>query len=263
MRLLAAASVALLVASCGASDSERIVVAAGTTIVDGGLVDRLVDDYLATGADVEISVVGAPTAEALELGARGSADLLITHQPQLEEAFLREHPDADVEPVFASEFLLVGPPAQQLVEAGTDIVEAVAAIAGAEATFVSRSDGSGTFAKERELWGLAGLEPTEDWYIETGQGMGFTLQIADQRGGFTIAEEGAFLASTPALSLEVVPTGAVPGLLDNPYRSIVVEPGVNRASTALQQWLVSPAGRSALERANADLFGRVVYRGSR
>lgn len=261
MRALAAVVMVLLVSSCTSSGSDRIVVAAGTSIVDAGLVDRLVDDYLETGTDVEIAVVGASTAEVLELGGRGSADLLITHQPELEEAFLAEHPGAIAEVTFASEFLLVGPPSQQVVVSGTEIVAAFGDIAEAENTFVSRSDGSGTFAKEQELWALAGIEPeAADWYVETGQGMGFTLQITDQRGGYTLAEEGAFLASTTTLSLEPVPMNAAPGLLDNPYRSIVVEPQANQSAAALQRWLGSPDGRSALERANRELFGRVVYR---
>lgn len=253
--------VVLLVSACTSSGSDRVVVAAGTTIVDAGLVDRLVDAYLESGVDVEIAVVGASTAEVLELGAGGSADLLITHQPKLEEAFLAEHPSAADEPVFTSEFLLVGPPSQQVVAADGDVVAAFADIAEAETTFVSRSDGSGTFAKEQELWTLTGIDPVAaDWYVETGQGMGFTLQITDQRGGFTLAEEGAFLASTTTLSVEPVPTNAVPGLLDNPYRSIVVEPAADEPAVAFQEWLVSADGRSALERANTELFGRVVYR---
>ena len=211
--------------------------------------------------DADVSVVGASTAEILELGANGSADLLITHQPELEEAFLAEHPGAAEVAVFASTFLLVGPTSQQAVATESDIVRSLAAIAEAGETFVSRADGSGTFAKERQLWVLAGLEPIDaEWYVETGQGMGFTLQVTDQRGGFTLAEAGAFLASADVLSLQAVPTTAAPGLLDNPYRSIVVEPEANPAAAALQRWLVAPEGRSALERANRDLFGREVYR---
>lgn len=261
MRLFGAVIVVMLVSSCAASGPDRIVVAAGTTIVDAGLVDRLVDDYLDGGPDVDISVVGASTAEVLELGARGSADLLITHQADLEEAFLAEYPRAVADPVFTSTFLLVGPPAQQVVTVGNDVFDALGDIARAEATFVSRADGSGTFAKEQELWSLAAVEPAgSDWYVETGQGMGFTLQVADQRGGFTLTEEGAFLTSRATLSLESIPMDVPPGLLDNPYRSIVVDPQATPAATALSRWLVSPEGRAALERANAELYGTMVYR---
>lgn len=264
MRLLAALMLVLLVSSsCTSESRDRIVVAAGTSIVDAGLVDRLVDDYLEDGPDVDISVVGASTAQVLELGARGSADLLITHQFELEEAFLAEYATATAEPVFASRFLLAGPPSQQVISSGSGIVEAFARLADAEAGFVSRADGSGTFAKERELWSLAAVNPRgADWYAETGQGMGFTLQVADQRGAFTLAEEGAFLTSMGTLSLESVATSAEPDLLDNPYRSIVVDPQANPAAAALQDWLVSEDGRAALDRANSELYARVVYRSS-
>jgi tungstate transport system substrate-binding protein len=251
----------MLVSSCAASSPDRIVVAAGTTIVDAGLVDRLVDDYLDGGPDVDISVVGGSTAEVLELGARGSADLLITHQVELEEAFLAEHPRAVRAPVFASTFLLVGPPAQQVVTVDSDVVDALGDIARAEATFITRADGSGTSAKEQQLWSLAVVEPAgSDWYVETGQGMGFTLQVADQRSGITLTEEGAFLTSNATLSLESIPVSAPPGLLDNPYRSIVVDPQATPGAAAFAGWLVSPEGRAALERANAELYGTVVYR---
>ena len=259
MRLRLLLIAALLIGACSSTQPDRIVLAAGTTIVDSGLVDRLVSDYLATTPAAEISVVGGSTAEILQLGANGAADVLITHQPKLEAAFLAEHPEAVTEPLFASGFLLVGPASQDILADGTDIIAAFAQLAAAEASFVSRADGSGTFAKEQQLWSLAAVEPEgAAWRIETGQGMGFTLQVADQRKGFTLTEEGAYLTATATLSLQPVATTSEPGLLDNPYRSIVVE--ANPGAVAFQQWLVSGEGRESLDQANRALYGRVVYR---
>lgn len=245
---------------CSGSDPDRIVVAAGTTVVDSGLVERLVEAYRAAEADESFSVVGVSTAEALSLGASGGADLLITHQEALEEAFLAEHPEAVAVPAFISRFLLAGPSDRPEPVADAGIVDAFAAIARDDLVFVTRRDGSGTHAKEQELWALAGIDPVEEpWYSETGQGMGFTLQVADQRSAYVLTEAGAFRAAAETISLVPVDAGAPPGLLDNPYRAIVVDPDANSAARRFVEWLSSDAGRSALLAANDALFGEVVY----
>lgn len=244
--------------ACSGSDSERVVVAAGTTTVDSGLIEHLIEIYGETAEGPDFSVVGVGSAEALSLGESGGAELLITHQEELEDAFLADHPEAVAAPVFSSRFLLVGP--TDLVFREGSIVDAFTAIATAEAPFVTRRDGSGTYAKEREIWSLAGVDPVgEPWYFETGQGMGFTLQVADQRSAFSLAEEGAFKASSDALS--IVPVGVVGSgsVLDNPYRGIVADPAANRAAVGFLEWLGSPAGRDALHAANLALYGEVVY----
>lgn len=251
--------VAALVAACGGG-AGRLVLAAGTTTVDSGLVPALVAEYLAGAPGPRISIVGLPTRQVLALGEAGEAGLLITHEPDLEEAFLAAHPDALAAPAFSSRFVLVGPPDQTIVVAGTPIDEALRRIAVAGAAFVTRNDGSGTHAKERELWNLAGVEPDgEPWYMATGQGMGFTLQVADQRGAFTLAEEGAFVASADGLDLVVVPVTAPDGLLENPYRIIAVD-GDDPAAVGFVTWLTSAVGRAALRDADLRLFGREVYR---
>lgn len=244
--------------ACSGSDAERVVVAAGTTTVDSGLIEQLIETYRETNADVDFLVVGVGTAEALSLGGSGGADLLITHQAELEEVFLGDHPDAVAVPVFSSRFLLVGPADQAPAEGS--VVEAFAAIAAAETPFVGRRDGSGTDAKEREIWSRTDVDPqAEAWYVETGQGMGFTLQVADQRSAFTLAEEGAFKASAEVLSVVPVSVTDPDRLLENPYRGIVVDPAASDAAVGFLEWLMLPAGREALHAANLALFGEVVY----
>jgi len=250
----------LLGAACTGSDPERVIVAAGTTVVDSGLVEWLIDVYRTTGAEESFSVVAASTAEALSLGASGGAELLITHQEALEDEFLAEHSEAVAAPAFTSRFLLVGPAEEPNRLEGAEIVDAFTEIAADGLPFVTRRDGSGTYAKERELWALAGIDPAdEEWYTETGQGMGFTLQVADQRSAYVLTEDGAYRASTGTISLVPVDAGAPAGLLDNPYRAIVVDPGANPAAHRFVDWLSREAGREALLAANEALFGEVVY----
>ncbi len=258
MRRLAAAAV-LLVAACGPG-GDRVLVAAGTTLVDSGLLDALVSAYEAGHPGVELSVVGESTAQVLELGRRGGADLLITHAPGAEAGFVAEGRAARVVPVLKSRFVLVGPPDRVHRLAGLDPAAAFRAIAAEGRQFVTRADGSGTHERELELWAQAGVEPAgEPWYVATGQGMGLTLQVADQRDAFTLAEEGTFLAAEAVVGLVPVDPGGDPARLSNPYRAIVVNGGEEEAAGDFVDWLLSPGGRRVIESANETLFGRVVY----
>ncbi len=259
MRRRAAAVLLVLAAACGPS-GDRVLVAAGTTLVDSGLLDAVVADYEAENPGVEVSVVGEATAQVLELGRRGGADLLITHAPAAEQAFVDEGRAARVVELLQSRFALVGPPGRVSDLDGLDPGAAFAAIAGQGWDFVTRADGSGTHEREREVWDLAGVAPDgEPWYVATGQGMGLTLQVADQRGAFTLAEEGSFLAAGDVVTLAAVDL-APSNLLANPYRAIVVEGGEEQeAAGAFVDWLLSSDGRAAIERANEELFGREIY----
>ncbi len=254
-------AVAVTLASCGGTSPDRVVVAAGTTLVDSGLLDAIVERYEEERPRTELSVVGESTLHVLELGRRGGADLLLTHAPLAEEAFVADGLAASRRPVLCSRFLLAGPPDRAKVLAGLTAAEALRRLAGERWTFVTRADGSGTHAREVELWGEAGLDPTgAEWYVETGLGMGPTLQVADQRRAFTLAEIGAFRAAEEDLSLvEVRLRAGEPGRLDNPYSAIVVEGEQASAAGAFVDWLQSPQGQEVIVTVNEELFGEVLY----
>lgn len=239
------------------SGSERVVVAAGTTLVDSGFIDRLASSYESDHPGRELSVIGEASAQVLELGRSGGAQVLLVHAPKLEEAFLAAGEAKSRQTVFTSRFLLVGPADQVASYAGLDFVEAFAALSDAGQAFVSRSDGSGTFEVENQLWAAAGRMPDgQPWYIETGQGMGITLQVADQRQAFTLAEEGAYLASARSLDLSVV---ELVDDLTNPYSVILVKDS-SEAASDFAAWLVSDDGKRAIEQINQELFDQLVYR---
>jgi len=248
---------ALTAAACGA-DSERVVVAAGTTIVDSGFIEALIDEYPGDGS---FSIVAASSREGFALADGGAADMLFTHLVEVEDGYVAAHPDAWQSAVFESRFLVVGPPGQTVIQPGTEVVDGFSAIAAGEAPFVSRSDGSGTAARERAIWDLAVIEPAgQPWYTETGQGMGFTLQVTDQRDAFTLVEGGSFFAEASVLSLEEVSLTASPDeLLSNPYRMTLADPSQIEAGRDLFSWVISDEGRAAMVRVNEELYGRVVY----
>jgi tungstate transport system substrate-binding protein len=257
MRFWIAAGLVVAVSACGGG-SSRVIVAAGTTLVDSGLIDGVVAEYEALNPGVEVSVIAEPTALALELGRRGAADLLIVHAPEQEAAFVAEGNALASTPMFESRFLLVGPPGDSLAT-GQAVAAAFDAIASGGLTFVSRGDLSGTHERELSLWDALGVEPEQqNWYLEAGQGMGQTLLIADQRSGFTLAEVGAFFEARASLSLvDYQVTGSE---LRNPYTAYVPEAGPNSdGALALMDWLASPEGSAVIEATNIRLFGEIVY----
>ena len=79
-------------------------------------------------------------------------------------------------------FVIAGPgddPAG--IRALTSLNDEMRALA-ARGVFVSRGDDSGTHSQELALWTAAGIDPRSiQRREETGQGMGATLSIADQR----------------------------------------------------------------------------------
>lgn len=253
---IGASVLAVGVASCGTSQT-RVVVAAGTTLVDSGILDDLISEYQRERPGERISVVGDATARVLALGRSETASVLITHAPEGEAQFLEEVGAARYEPLAMSHFLLLGPAEAVAPLAGMSAAGAFTAIAGQR--FVARADGSGTAEAEAAIWRAAGIDPSaEAWYSTTGLGMGETLQVADARGAFVLAEAGAYLEAFGVLSL--VPAALEPGpLLDNPYH-VILTVGAPPAAAALVEWLLSPEGRDALYRVQVARFGEVVYR---
>ncbi len=242
----------LTVAGCGGS-SERIIVGAGTTLVDSGFIAALVADYEAGHPGVELSVLDESSAQILSLGRSGAADILFTHAPEQESAFLADENPQLSEIVFSSEFLLVGPADRTASLNGLTTREAFAAIAANRFAFVSRGDGSGTHETELMQW--ANAAPSADWYLSTGQGMGLTLQVADQREAFTLAEAGAYYAAENLDRLVVVDLIDPPA---NPYRVTVIAAAPD-AAVQFAEWLLSESGSMAMGRVNQELFGATVY----
>lgn len=244
---MAVALAALAFVACGGQD--RVIVGAGTSIVDSGFIGAVSSDFSG-----DVSIVGGATAELLELAAQDSVSVAIVHDEVQELAYMAAHPDAERRPVFASVFLVVGPSELAAGLNGMTATDAFAEIAANGWTFVTRDDNSGTHVRELAIWEQAGVVPAAESYVATGQGMGFTLQVADQRNGFTLVEAGAYLAAADTLSLE--PVSLAPGGdLLNPYSAILVD----EAGRDLFEWLTSPAGAAAVVKANDDLFGEVVY----
>jgi tungstate transport system substrate-binding protein len=257
---------AVMTAGCGSSSSAggtstpngQMILGTTTSTRDTGLLDTLVPAFEhATACSVKTVAVGS--GQAIDLGARGQADVLLVHSPAAEETFMKQGHGLSRLAVMHNDFVLVGPPADPAKTAARGgIVPALQAIARAKAPFASRADDSGTNAKELKLWQQAGIAPAGSWYIKTGQGMGPTLTIASQKRAYTLSDRGTFLATKNLDSKILVQGGQA---LQNPYHVIVVKhSGTNvGCARAFSRWITSAATQRVIASFGKRQYGQALF----
>jgi tungstate transport system substrate-binding protein len=246
---------ALLLASLcsGAQAQEKFITVASTTSTEqSGLFKHLLPIFeKKTGIQVRVVAVG--TGQALDIGRRGDADVVLVHARPLEEKFMAEGQGVKRCEVMYNDFVLIGPksdPAQ--VAATNDVAAAFRKIKGAQAPFVSRGDRSGTHFAELELWKAAGIDITKErgaWYRDTGQGMGPALNTAAGLNAYILSDRGTWLSFKNRGELTIVVEGDK--RLFNQYGVMLVSPAkhpnVKREwGQAFVDWLISPEGQQAI-----------------
>lgn len=209
------------------TDDQRLVLATGTTAEDSGLLAAILPAF-EDEFDAMVDVVSVGTGQALELGASGDADVVLTHARELEEAFVAGGDGLRRLDVMTNTFIIVGPPDDPAdVQAATDILDALERIAATEATFIARGDQSGTAIREEALWSQTSLGrvPDADWYQAAGQGMGAVLTIAAESEAYTLSDQGTFLArQAEGVALEALYGDPEEERLQNPYSVIPINP---------------------------------------
>ncbi len=214
---------AILLVFCGtAGAEERLRLATTTSTENSGLLSVLLPPFEAA-SDCKVDVIAVGTGKAIKLGQNGDVDVILVHARAREDKFVAEGYGTTRQDVMYNDFVIVGPPADpagiaELKDAG----EALARIAKAESTFVSRGDDSGTHTKEKNLWKSAGVAPAGAWYLEAGRGMGEVLTMADQRQGYALTDRGTYIAYSSKVELKVLTEGDKE--LFNPYGVIPVNP---------------------------------------
>jgi len=187
---------------------EELILSTTTSTVDTGLLDVLIPIFEEkTGYKVKPIAVG--TGKALAMGENGDADVMLVHAPASEMELVEKGAAINRQLVMHNDFVVLGPAEDPAgVKGAANVVEAFKSIAEKEAIFISRGDESGTHKKELEIWKKAGIEePEGKWYQSTGQGMGASLDVASEKGGYILSDRGTFLAKRDKLELEILKEG--------------------------------------------------------
>jgi tungstate transport system substrate-binding protein len=240
--------------------------------VDTGLLKAILPAFEAQcGCRVDVIAVG--TGQALELGRRGDADVLLVHAPEQEAAFVKQGHGARRDDVMYNDFVVVGPADDPAGVANASTArDALARIASASATFASRGDKSGTHTKELALWKAAGLAPAagDSWYLSVGQGMGETLTLANGRRAYALTDRGTWTSMQgrlPNLRLLFGGTSAEANPdrdLRNRYGVIVIDQArhanVNTAlATRFADWLISKPVQREIGAFGRDAAGHSLF----
>ena len=204
----------------------------------------------ASGIDVHVVAVG--TGQALALGVRGDADVVLVHDRAREHKFVADNFGIDRRDVMYNDFVIVGPSSDPAhIRGMKNARQALAQIAGTAAPFASRGDDSGTHRMELRLWKAAGvtLDPQSGWYRDVGQGMGATLNIARELNAYTLTDRATWLNLKNGQDLELL-IEVDPDLF-NPYGSILVnparQPNVKFGEAKIwHEWLTTKPGLNAI-----------------
>ena len=242
--------------------AREITLATTTSTEDSGLLEALLPAF-EKESGIHVNVVAVGSGQALELGRRGDADVLLTHSPAAEQKFMDEGFGATQLAVMHNDFVIVGPPDDPAdVKDKQTAAAALRAISGGTHPFVSRADESGTHVKERAIWKTAEIEPSGNWYIKAGTGMGQALLLADEKQAYILADRATYLVTRTQLASEVLLEGD-PELL-NHYSVIPVSPDKHphvhaSEADAFAAFLTSPAGQELIRTFGIDRFGQPLF----
>ncbi len=245
------------------AQTKTIILATTTSTQDSGLLDVLLPIFeKGTGYFVKTIAVGS--GQAMAMGQKGEADVLLVHSPEAEKKFMAEGYGINRRLVMHNDFIIVGPPGDPAkIKAMKSSVDSFKKIASAKALFLSRGDNSGTQTKEKSIWKAAGINPeVEKWYQQTGLGMGQTLSVAAEKNGYTLADRGTYLALMRSLGLDILVEGDA--ILLNIYHVIEVNPSkwpkVNNAGArAFADFMVSKETQDIIKTFGVEKFGSPLF----
>ncbi len=184
----------LFMAGCGKSSGKPLKIATTTSTDNTGLMDYL-KPYFEKDTGIIMNWVAVGTGKALQLGKNCDVDILLVHAPGAEKKYVKEGYGVKRHQIMYNDFVIIGPAEDPAGIKGKKMKEVLTAISGKKAIFASRGDNSGTHKKELSLWKKAGLKvpEKESWYVQTGQGMLNTINIASERGGYTLTDRGTYI----------------------------------------------------------------------
>ena len=242
-----------------------------TSTSDTGLLAAILPAF-ERSCSCRVDVIAVGTGQALEIGRRGDADVVLVHARKAEDQFLAERHARERFDVMYNDFVIVGPTADPAgITALRQAREAFAAIARGGATFLSRADRSGTHIAELAIWAALDIDVKgAGWYRALGQGMGETLVVAEEQGAYTLADRATYLSMRGKLPhLRILVGGD--RLAENPdptlrnsYSVMAVNPdlhaGVNFAlASRFIEWLLSADTQRAIGAFGVARLGQPLF----
>ena len=238
-----------------------IILATTTSTQDSGLLDTLIPVFeKKTGYKIKTIAVGS--GQAIAMGEKGEADVLLTHAPDAEKKVVAAGAVINRRMVMHNDFIIVGPASDAAKIKGKKAQEALNAIAASNSIFVSRGDNSGTHQLEKKLWSQSNLKPSGAWYQEAGTGMGQTLNIANEKKGYTVTDRATYLAQKKSLALDILVEGD-PKLL-NIYHVMEVNAEkytkLNKeGAKAFADFLLTTEGQGIIAAFGKDKYGQPLF----
>ena len=255
-----------------AHDPTRLILATTTSTADSGLLDFILPDFeKLTNSKVDVIAVGS--GQAIEIGTKGDADVLLVHSRKAEDKFVADGFAKERLDVMYNDFIVVGPKDDPAKITGMSASkDAFKAIMDASAPFASRGDKSGTHTKELSVWSSIPITPTKEmpWYNSLGQGMGDTLLFSNEKGAYTLTDRGTYLSMQDKLPNLTILVGGQnlaenkDKALLNPYGVLAVNPekhpNVN-ADLANQfvEWIIAAETQKIIGGYGADKFGQPLF----
>jgi tungstate transport system substrate-binding protein len=245
------------------AQEKTVILATTTSTQDSGLLDVLIPIFeRKTGYFVKTIAVGS--GQAMAMGQKGEADVLLVHSPTAEKKFIAEGYGVNRRLIMHNDYIIVGPPDDPAKIKGLKLAsDAFKKIASVQALFLSRADKSGTHSKEMDIWKAPGIKPEgEKWYQQTGLGMGQTLSVTAEKKGYTLADRGTYLALKKNLGLDILVEGDA--ILLNIYHVIEVNPAkwpkVNvPGGKAFADFMVSNETQAIIKTFGVDKFGSPLF----
>jgi tungstate transport system substrate-binding protein len=244
------------------AQSNVVILSTTTSTQDSGLLDVLVP-MIEKKSGLTVKTISVGTGQALALAARGEADVTLAHAPSVEKKYVEDGKMSNRRLVMYNDFVIIGPPDDPAkIRSVPKAVEALKRIAESRSRFVSRGDKSGTHVLEQGLWKQAGVEPKGAWYIESGQGMGQTLGIANDRRAYTLTDRGTYLAFQKRVDLPILVEKDRPLL--NIYSVMEVNPAngprVNAAGgRAFADFVLAPDTQAVIKTFGVDKYGQPLF----
>ncbi len=269
-----------------ATPKTRFKIATTTSLYDTGLwaylepkFEEHEKDYKVEGGipyvGVELDIVYAGTGAALNQGKSGNVDAVIVHDPDQEKTFVADGYGIDKRSFAYNFFMIAGPPGDPAGIKDMDPAEAFKKIAEAglkdpdKVKFVSRGDNSGTHGAEKRLWAAAGynyatgIQKSGKWYVESGQGMGPTLMMANELNAYVLCDGSTFTSYQGQLALVAMVKKTAEATL-NVYNVYAINPDkIKTAKIAIAKdfinWLISPDVQKLIGEYGVKEFGGSLF----